>query len=278
MKGTATTVALGLVTVLVLASAIRMLPVSVSANSSPSCYISVSPYNVRPDESVGIKVKVYNAPGPQTYHLDVTVTTPGGTHYTDSTTISTDSSGSGSKTVHYPSDFPGGSTTTTGTYTVYAKISGYSVTASCSGYFKVTHDGECPADEGSDAKTAQHEELCEEKGSNGEQGNDARELENEQAEKNQQYTDRSGEDHRKADYRGYDFTKANFRGADLAGSDLTGANLSFADLTCVSLAGANLSGAIVVGAILDGVDLTDANLQGVDLSGIITSIGFTVCA
>ena len=136
---------------------------------------------------------------------------------------------------------------------------------------------ECPQDEGSDAKTAQHEELCEEKGNGGEQGNDVAEQENEQAEQSQQNSDLSNEDLSNADFTGFDFKNSNLKGADLSGSVLQGVNLAGADLTCASLGGADLTGANLAGAILDGADLTGATLLGVDLTSTITSIGFAGC-
>jgi hypothetical protein len=138
----------------------------------------------------------------------------------------------------------------------------------------------CPkAGDETDSKQQQHGELCEEKGSHGEQDDGPASTEDpqtEQAEQNQQGTDHSGEDLNNADYSGYNFSGANLKSADLSGSSLKAANLSGANLSCANLSSADLTGAVLAGAILSGANLAGANLQGVDLSGVIND-GSLVC-
>jgi hypothetical protein len=147
-------------------------------------------------------------------------------------------------------------------------------------HYDFEHIVACPQDEGDTAKQHQHEELCEEKGDNGEhgndQGNDVGEQENEQSEQDQHNSDASGENLSNADYSGYNFANSNLQGTDLSGSDLTGVNLAGADLSCADLSNADLSGANLLGAIIGGANLAGANLQGVDLSSAIT-VGNLVC-
>jgi hypothetical protein len=135
----------------------------------------------------------------------------------------------------------------------------------------------CPQQgEDKDNKQEQHEELCEEKGNQGEQENDQGEQDNEQGEQDVHNANLSGENLNNADLKGYDFSNADLSGADLSGTDLTAANLQGANLSGAILNGTNLQGANLIGANLSGTDLTGANLTDANLIGAIT-IGCIGC-
>lgn len=139
MNRTVRAAAIGIVSIALLVSLAGVLPAVAHKPPAPKCTVVAVPVHIAKGATTSLVITLINAPHSVTLSVRVTVYYEGTLYPSaNSSSIATNSSGKGTTTMTYPTNFPSSATTMRlGSYLAKVTVSGDSSTASCSAVFRV---------------------------------------------------------------------------------------------------------------------------------------------